>query len=383
MSAIFPSSHRQVSKLSNLTSTADRSVPPPNSDVTKVEDSFQKSLISGESLGLEGLAVGAQFPVRPGYGSRGKKVVLWANYFTVVPNPALVLYRYEVAVRPEVKGRKLFHIFELLFELDAFTRLQGDIVTDYKSTIVSCRKLGAATFKVTYRSDGEDDPLPNAQIYQVRLEPKGTFQVSDLTDYLSSTSVNTAYADKLEVVQALNIFLRHHAKSHPTISTVGGSKCFSLSQQTPQTDLGAGLNSLRGFFSSIRVAACRILVNVNVSHGAFFDAMPLDKWMAKWGAANQSNWVKLHSILKGLRVKVTHLKEKRNRAGQPIPRIKTICGIATKDDGYTLGHPPKVKAFGAGAKDVEFLYDGASRYISVHEFFQMRKYFMPSQLTLH
>ena len=49
-----------------------------------------------------------------------------------------------------------------------------------------------------------------------------------------------------------------------------------------------------------------------------------------------------------------HLAEKKNKAGESIPRVKTIFGLANKDDGHSLDHPPRVQNFGAGPKDVEF-----------------------------
>lgn len=205
------------------------------------------------------------------------------------------------------------------------------------------------------------------------------------------------------------------------MSAIGSIKSFSLSQASPKWDLGAGLYALRGFFSSVRVATCRILVNVNVSHAAFYDAIPLDQLVQKYGPANQFNRIKLQSFLKRVRVKVIHLAEKKNKAGESIPRVKTIFGLANKDDGHSLDHPPWVQSFGAGSKDVEFFLDdspgapssssagqaagtssgkkkckgakggkgGASshgpgqnvsqggRYISVYEFFRSGIYFTP------
>jgi eukaryotic translation initiation factor 2C len=99
-------------------------------------------------------------------------------------------------------------------------------------------------------------------------------------------------------------------------------------------------------------------------------------------------------------VQTTHLKEKRNKANQVIPRIKTIFGLARKDDGHGMAHPPRVRQHGAGAKDVEFWLDcgsssagapkpgsasststkgksksavqpGTGKYISVFEFFKI------------
>jgi eukaryotic translation initiation factor 2C len=60
-------------------------------------------------------------------------------------------------------------------------------------------------------------------------------------------------------------------------------KSFSLSQTTETADLGAGLEVIPGFFSSVRLATCRILVNINVRHDAFYRADPLPSLMMSYG----------------------------------------------------------------------------------------------------
>lgn len=162
------------------------------------------------------------------------------------------------------------------------------------------------------------------------------------------------------MLQTLNIFLSHFARSSPAVATIGRSKSFPLGQNAPRRDLGAGLTAVRGFFSSVRVATCRILVNVNVSHAAFYDAIQLDQLIQKYGTAHGPNRAKLDKFLKRVRVRVTHLGEKKNKAGASIPRVKTIFGLANKNDGHGLDHPPRVKDFGAGPRDVEFYLNDPS-----------------------
>ena len=309
------------------------------------------------------LQIESNFPVRPGYGTKGEKVTLWANYFELIPNPDLVLYRYNVSVAPEAKGKLLSQIIRLLLGLPEYANFQRDIVTDFKSTLISHRRFNPDMREATiqYRSEGEDEPPLRVKTYQVRVEETGTFTVSDLSDYLASTNMSTTYTEKLPMLQALNIFLGHYAKSSPAVATVGSSKSFSLTQASPKWDLGAGLFALRGFFSSVRVAACRILVNINVSHGAFYDAIPLDQLIHRYGSANQFNRVKLQKFLARLRVRLIHLKEKKNRAGEVIPKVKTICGLANRNDGHGLEHPPRVLDLGAGPKDVEFFLDDSPK----------------------
>lgn len=296
------------------------------------------------------------FPIRPGYGTRGIKVELTANYVELLPPSNMVLYRYDIQTRPEVVGKKRSRLIQLLLLSPELAPEKGNFATDFRSTLVSKTKfLGEETIvEVQYRSEGEDEPGARAITYKIRMLYTKTLSISELINFLNSTSLGQSLGDKQELTQALNIFLNHYAKSTNQIATIGSAKSFSLSQNAARGDLGFGLEVIRGFFSSVRTATCRILVNVQVSHGAFYRAGPLPALMNSYGVRNT---VALEKFLKSVRVQTTHLPEKRNKAGEVIPRIKTIFGLARKDDGHRMAHPPRVKQHGAGAKDVEFWLD--------------------------
>jgi eukaryotic translation initiation factor 2C len=278
----------------------------------------------------------------------------------LVSSKDLVLYRYNVEVRPDASGKtpvggKLKRIFQLLIE-QHFEELQADIATDYKSTIVCRSRLPVSKepLPVQYRAENEDDPRSNSPTYQLRLLDTGTLSVSELMDYLTSTNVSSVYSGKEEIIQALNIVLGHYPKKSAAILSVGANRHYSLDPSfTEYYGLGAGLEALRGYFVSVRAAATRILVNVQVKHVACFEAVPLDRLMSNYIAVNGPAQHKLEKFLHNVRVKVTHIV-KKNKAGQEVPRIKAIAGFATRNDGQGLEHPPRVARNGAGPKDVEF-----------------------------
>lgn len=332
-------------------------VPTPDSRVTKVEDAVQKAI--KDPLSLQKLRLDSNLPHRPGYGTRGTPVTLWANYVEMVPDLKLILFRYDISVSPEATGKKRTQVVRLFLETPEMVPIKSDVVTDFKSTLVSRQKLQKddLVVELQYRFEDEDDPQQGATKYRVRVQYTNTLRVSDLIDYLESTQLSQSYDEKLPIIQAFNIFLNHYSKSTGNLATIGASKSFSLNPNSEKFGLGAGLTAIRGFFSSVRVATCRILVNVNVSHGAFYDADRLDQLIQHYGRDNGPNKFKLNKFLKKLKVRSTHLSEKKNKAGQTIIRPKTIHSLATKDDGHGLQHPPRVKEFGAGPKDVEFWLD--------------------------
>ncbi|OTB10649.1 hypothetical protein K445DRAFT_322772 [Daldinia sp. EC12] len=325
-------------------------VPAPNPDVTRVEDAIQASKTS---VGLSSLSLTDNFPCRPNYGTKGTNVVLWANYFALTVSPKLVLYRYDIAeVNPTVAGKKKVQVIRLLLETSELSAFKNDIVTDFKSTLISRQKFEDQNIVVTYRGEGEDEPPENPRQYTVKIQFTNVLSISALNDFINSTNFSDSYNDKLPTIQGINIFLNHYAKSTGNLATIGSSKTFSLSENSDTYDLGGCLVAMRGFFASVRAATARILVNVNVSHGAFYPEGPLDQLITKFGSYR--GLVKLERFLKTIRVKTTHLKERRNKSGKVIERTKTIWGLANKNDGYNSPHPPIVRSYGAGAKDVQF-----------------------------
>ncbi|KAH6988693.1 putative RNA interference and gene silencing protein [Ilyonectria destructans] len=339
-------------------STPGRTIPVPNTVVAKTEDALLAA--AKGPLSLAGLKLQEGFPCRPRFGTKGTPVTLWANYFEMCPSSKVMLYRYDIAVSPAVAGRKLSQVIRLFLESEELTEFRLDVATDFKSTLVSRQKLPAddTVVKIHYRSEDEDEPRQNAPRYEVRLLYTNTLSVSHLIEYLTSTNLSARFDDAQSLVQAFNIFLNHYSKLTGNLATIGASKRFSLADNADKWDLGTGLIGIRGFFSSVRVATCRLLVNVNVSHGAFYEAGPLDQLMFMYYAAHQRSKYKLNNFLEKLKVRPTHLPERRNKKGEIVRKVKTIVGFANTNDGHGLQHPSRVKEFGAGPKDVEFWLDG-------------------------
>lgn len=309
------------------------------------------------SLSLDGSNV---MPARPGYGTEGQAITVYANYVQLVPPSDLTLYSYDVSeIKPEVMGKKRTQVIRLLLnESPELVEYRGDMVTDFRSTLISRKKLDfegtEKDIEVTYKAEGEDDPKERAPKYKVSVKYTKTMTVGDLMSFLTSTNPAVQYDSKLEMIQGLNIFLKHWAKSNNNLATIGSSKTFSMGGNADKLDLGRGLTALRGFFTSVRAATNRILVNVNVSHGAFYNEGQLTALMTAYGLRYDTGPLRsLEKFLKRVRVRTTHLKEKKNRKGEVVHRPKTIFGLAKKSDGQRP-NPPRVGEFGAGPKHVEF-----------------------------
>lgn len=322
--------------------------------VAKTEDTVQ-SQSKQLTTQLTKLTLAPSFPFRPGHATVGKQVTLWANYVEMAAASDLTLHRYDVSVSPSVVGRKLKQVIRQLLEGPELAAFRQDVVTDFKSTLLSRRKLGEKEIRVRvlYRNEQHDEPRPDAPTYTVRLLLTNVLSVGDLVNHLKSTTPSAGYVDKQPTIQALNILLNHHSRISDDLVAVGSNRTFSLGKDTATYDLGAGLTAIRGFFASVRAATARILVNVNVSHGVFYKAGPLDVLMKEYKSSNRSSG-SLNSFVIKLRVSMRHIPGKKNKKCEVVVRIKTVLGLATPNDGHGQEHPPKVASFGAGAKNVQF-----------------------------
>ena len=305
-------------------------------------------------------------PQRPGYGVRGKEVILWTNYFKLYSTKDLELYRYSLTIAADGRGRvpvgkKARRIVQLLLE-EHFLPHGHDVATDFKSILICRNELGVEEheYQVLYRIEEEDVPAANATRYRCRIQFTGSLTLSELINHLTSTQAGLMFGSKDEIIQALNIVLGHNPKADPSVATVASSRHFGINSGAQERmSLGAGLQVIRGFFMSVRAVTARVLVNVQVRNMAFYEEGPLDKIMLAYMQANGPNKVNLLRFVKKLSIDVTHIVRKNNR-GQRIPRIKTIQGLATRDDGPNLNHPPMVSHFGAGAHDARFFLDSSS-----------------------
>ncbi|KAL3423771.1 RNA interference and gene silencing protein [Phlyctema vagabunda] len=325
----------------NSSLTADTSI-------TKLENDFMAS-----TTGLGSLKLSPKFPPRPGHGTQGKSFAVYANYYELRPTKDLSLTRYNVEVLPEVTGKKLKRVFELLLQNAEFK----GVATDMSSLIISIKPLAIPDPYITdivYIAEGQDTPTDRAQTYKVRVVTPTTLLIGEMMKYLGATSKTDTLDTKFEIIQGLNVLMGHAAKANPGVVSIGASRHFSTSQLNPANvkRLGGGLESIRGFFQSVRAATGRILINVNVSHGVFLAPLRLSLLYPQLGTGARHT---LQKKLKRVRISVDHLPgTKSKKTGIEIPRVKTIFGLAALDDGLTEDKPPKITEFGAGPDGVQF-----------------------------
>lgn len=343
-----------------------------------------------------------RYPERPGYGTVGQKVALYANYFQL-ESVGHDLFRYSLDVSGDRKptGKKLSQVFRLLLD-EHLAPYQNSVATDYKNNLISRVEIPQGQYDVRYRDEHEDDYSAQPNVYRVRCQFTGKLSAHDLLNYLTSTNAAAMFESKAEVTQAMNIVLGHGPRTDSSIASVGANRHFSLRPDlTERYDLGSGLEVLRGFFVSARAATARLLVNVQVKYAACYQEGPLGAVISEYQQGPRDIY-RLDAFLKRLRIRVTHIVRKSSK-GRVVPRIKTITGLASTADGRSMPYPPKVPKHGAGPREVEFFLDNpgqsssgpspggkkgkkppkagpsqAGSYISVADFFRRGKHPCPS-----
>lgn len=268
----------------------------------------------------------------------------------------LILYRYTITFAKsfkkngeefaDPKGPKLKQIIRLMLNSQDFANRRKSIVTDFQLNLVSLEELpeDIRNQKVNYFHEADGAAQPNAQTYNLHIVPlieSGDLRISDLMAFLTSTTTTTQYPAKTAMVQALNTLIGHQSVSNPTTTVIGGKRAFP--SDAASSALGGALIARRGFFSSVRLASHRTLVNVNISHGAFYSATELTVLMEDCGVKSFNHpdqWQALETLVKGLKVKTKYL---RGANGEQITMIKTISGFAHEEDRYGQDPQPKPK----------------------------------------
>ncbi|KAJ5581009.1 hypothetical protein N7450_007310 [Penicillium hetheringtonii] len=346
---------------------AKRSIPAPDPEVVKTENTLAKSLVGFKKAEQA-------YPLRPGYGTQGEEVTLYANYMSLTGlAKGKLLHRYNVEVAAEKgreapTGKKARQIISCFID-EHFQAQKRHIATDYGSVIVSVVDLNLKEdqiLDVRYKSEGEAEYPENPRVYQVRCASIRKLDSADLINYLTSTNAGALLATKAELVTALNIIIGHHPKTSSDVVSVGANKHFGTAKNVLDSQsLGGGLEVLRGFFISVRAATARVLLNVQVKYAACYKAGSLVEVIQDFTNSKAYYYAKdfkknllLGRFLQRMRIMPNHIKRKSSRGKARAPPVKTIIGLAKRDDGRLSENPPKVPRDGAGPDEVQFFLRG-------------------------
>ncbi|KAK5130161.1 hypothetical protein LTR08_002415 [Meristemomyces frigidus] len=347
-------------------------------------------------IGIEGATV----PGRRGYGTKGTAITLRSNYFTITtafegktPEFEQTWYRYDVDMVPEPSKQKRRRVIVELLTHQKFCGIQW--ASDFVKLIVTTKPVDLGKGKewvekmsVPQESSGPSAAAggqqtapqgpPPAFVQQaqarnqvaVRITHTGVFNVRQLIEYLRSTLAGAEYAVSGDVIQLANIILCKPPNSNAFITNAGHNKYYPYEGHPGAeiNDLGAGLEAIRGYYASVRPAVGRLLLNLNVTSGAFYKPMALPLLVREFGGRNKEQD---ETFLCRLKVRAVYKKDKD--ATPFMMKMKTIVGFAKENRTVT----PQVLVMRFGDADqVKFQYTDAStpnaqpREISVNHYFR-------------
>ena len=363
------------------------SPPPPDPNVTATEDALVKATRGKMFDGFSG---------RRGYGTKGKNIVLRTNYFRL--NTAyegaqegltdVTLYKYTAAIRPELNKSKRGRLLRQIMTHEKFADKTS--ATDFANIIVTTseidlgpnnewRETTVVPPEVANGGQGGVQGEASERVQAARARNRVEFRVTHddsfslrhIIDYLRSTSAGAEYAGRVDVIQLLNIIMCKRPRESTTVANVGQNKFYPF-QGHPgieNFELGSGLEALRGYFSSIRPAIGRLLVNINVTSGAFYKPLPLIDLINESGIRNNEQ---RESFLRMLKVQAVYKKDADKEPH--MTKTKTIVGFARQINPPTF----RVKRFG-NADEVKFRFEDRSgptprqQEISVKDYFHRER----------
>ncbi|KZT22267.1 argonaute-like protein [Neolentinus lepideus HHB14362 ss-1] len=259
-------------------------------------------------------------PLRPGFGTVGKPIILRANFFPV-KLPKIPLQEYDVDIRPggnAIARRLKRRIWQLAEQTEQWAQagMTGTVAHDHSAKLISAKKLPQPlVIQIDYTEDDEDASQARGRQYTLTFNYVQEIDPSNLASYINGERQFRNF-DIMPVVSALNLILAAYPnRSVGAGVMVGRNRYFHPSQIEPPHPLGGGLEAWKGFYSSVRPAFKQMMVNVNVCHTAFYAPGNLADKMIEFQRA--SFGARVAAFVKGVRVKTTHLGYK-----------KTVRGIA-------------------------------------------------------
>ncbi|OBZ72736.1 Protein argonaute 1B [Grifola frondosa] len=285
------------------------------------------------------LNVGAEMPLRPGWGTLGRPIMLRANFFAVKIPTKGVYYNYDVTISPakDAKGERKGRIFDLLEQSPQCAPYAGHVAHDRSQRLVSAKKLPQPlSIVVPFYEEGETGPRPGGLTFTVdiKLTNDPEIDIEKIHEHTNGRPNRRDY-DALPLISALNLVLQRHATKNGI--RVGKNRYFFPSSEHMQ--LGLGIEAWKGFFMSVRPAYKQLMVNVNVCMTAFYipgnlaDAML--EFQRRVGGMPQTFGDKL-------KVSTTHLGYLRKRS---IFRIMNTTASKTMFDCEELGGQVSVEQY--------------------------------------
>ncbi|KXG53098.1 uncharacterized protein PGRI_001480 [Penicillium griseofulvum] len=347
-------------------------VEPPSSRVQAFEDRYVAEASKAREV-VKSLAR------RPGYGTQGRAIVLRANFFPMEFKPGIKFHSYRLKIKPDVKkGQQKFILESMLRKYAPFKNM--GVATDGATEVVTTELLpdDIPPFMCS-ASDGNGSGSGSSYNgpWAATLNHDSSYSPDDILAAIENVNCREEIDNEAPSLRVLNILMSAHPFKDAGICIIGKgrNKFFRMDRRKQSMEMTDSAEAARGYYSSVRVCAGRIMLNLNVSHGAFFVPGPLSRLTNEFVDNHGKDRDLLHRWVRGLKVYAMHLRTRENGAGVQERPIKCILGLATPRDGRGSSnpvHPPIVPRVGSSPANVKFWMgdDKKGDYMSVADYFK-------------
>ncbi|CAG8461331.1 16740_t:CDS:10, partial [Acaulospora morrowiae] len=277
-----------------------------------------------------------EFVQRPDFGRLGKGIRVRSNFFEVFSLPKDKIIQYDVTITPNVPpalNRKIYAEFEK--ENLASTLHHTRVVFDGRKNIFASRQLPfgeVATFDVTLpENDGFVSTRRTPRAFKIKMKKTSVIIMEELHRFLEGRGRLTPNC--LTGIMAIDVLIRHL----PSMKSVTVGRSFFTRDDT--TALAGGIEIWQGYYQSARPAKGKIMINVDLSATAFYEAGPLVTLITKLlgrrtpddlrRGITEKERIKLEKSIKNLKIKVIHRGEVTSKRRFKINKITATSANQT------------------------------------------------------
>ncbi|KAH9700124.1 protein argonaute 5 [Citrus sinensis] len=327
------------------------SAPSSSSVSTLVEETEQKLTLAALAAATpppsSSQAVG--FPVRPGFGTVGRKCVVRANHF-MVQLAERDIHHYDVSITPWVTSRKINRqIISQLINLYRLTDL-GERIPAYDG-MKSIYTAGPLPFesKEFIINLPDSDPRPSSSTrlrerqFRVVIRLASKPDLYTLQQFLRRRHFEAPY----EVIQVLAVVLRAApSEKYLTltvlikVSLLVVGRSFFSTDLGPMGQLGDGVEYWRGYFQSLRPTQMGLSLNIDVSASSFYEPILVTEFVQNYcrdlsHPLSDEVRLKVKKALKGIKVVLTHREYNNSHkitgiSSQPMSQLMFTDDSATR-----------------------------------------------------
>ncbi|KAH9660319.1 protein argonaute 5 [Citrus sinensis] len=317
--------------------SASASASSSSSVSTLVEETEQKLTLAAPAAATlpPSSSLAVRLPVRPGFGTVGRKCVVRANHF-MVQLAEKDIHHYDVSITPWVTSKKINRqIISQLINLYRLTDLGGRIPAyDGMKSIYTAGPLPFQSKEFIIELP-DSDPRPSSSTRPIRerqfrvvIRLASKPDLYTLQQFLGRRHFEAPY----DVIQVLGVILS--AASHTVVG-----RSFFPTDHGPIGQLGDGVEYWRGYFQSLRLTQMGLSLNIDVSARSFYEPILVTEFVQNY-CRNLSRplsdqvRLKVKKELKGIKVVLTHLETSNSHritgiSSQPMSQLAFTDGSAT------------------------------------------------------